>query len=89
MRYSEKGHIFQPSTMWSSQNGDSKMKPWTIKQLKEMLIEDLKLCQTELEISNCKSIARREIREQAREFSKERRLTPSEVAILEDLGIEI
>lgn len=56
---------------------------WNIKQLHEALQNDLKLCRTDFERSMVKAIGGKEIREKAKEFSNTRKLTPLEVAILE------
>jgi hypothetical protein len=62
------------------------MQAWNIKQLKAKMLEDLTLCHTDLERSMVKAIAGKEIRETAIEFSKVRKLTPSEVAIASEYG---
>lgn len=56
---------------------------WNIKQLHEALLNDLKLCHTDFERSMVKVIGGKEIREKAKEFANTRKLTPLEVAILE------
>jgi hypothetical protein len=65
------------------------MQNWTIKQLKEKLIEDLTLCQTNHERIMVKAISGKEIREKAIEWSKIRKLTPIEVAIASEYGFKI
>lgn len=60
-----------------------KLKAWTIKQLYEAMNEDLKLCNTELERSMCKTICKKEMREFANKLT--RKLTPVEQAILQSL----
>lgn len=64
---------------------NTKLKPWTIKQLYDSMLEALRLCQTDLERQMCKTICKKEIREKAKEFKKTRKLTPLEVAILEKI----
>jgi len=63
-----------------------KLTPWTIKQLKEAMLNDLAMCQTEHERIMCKAINGRHIREMAIEWAKKRKLTPSEVAIAQEFG---
>ena len=58
------------------------MRAWTVKQLDEALTQDLADCQTQPERQNALAIGGREIREQAAEFAKTRRLSPAEAAIL-------
>jgi len=58
------------------------MKAWTITQLYLAMQNDLKMCHTELERSLCATINKQGIREQAEEFRKNRKLTPSEESIL-------
>ena len=65
------------------------MQNWTIKQLKEKLIEDLTLCQTNHERIMVKAISGKEIREKAIEWSKIRKLTPAEIAIAQEYGYKI
>ena len=65
------------------------MQNWTIKQLKEKLIEDLKLCQTNHERIMVKAISGKEIRKKAIEWSKIRKLTPAEIAIAQEYGYKI
>lgn len=62
------------------------MQPWTIKQLKEKMLEDMQACHTALERSMVKAIAGKEIREKAYEWEKQRKLTPAEVAIAQEFG---
>lgn len=64
---------------------NTKLTPWNIKQLYNSMIEDLNLCQTDLERQLCKTICKKEIREKAKEFKKTRKLTPVEMAILETI----
>lgn len=59
---------------------------WSIKQLQEKLLNDLAVCQTQLERDCCKAIGGKEIREKAYEWVKQRKLTPLEVAIAEQYG---
>lgn len=62
------------------------MKPWSIKQLYEAMQQDLLSCNSDLERSMVKTIGGKEIREKAIEWSKERKLTPIEVAIASQFG---
>ncbi len=64
------------------------MKAWTIKQLYEALQHDLTLCHTAFERSMVKAISGKEIREKAIEWSKQRKLTPMEVAIAQEYGYQ-
>jgi hypothetical protein len=64
---------------------NTKLKPWTIKQLYDSMLEDLNLCQTDLERSMLKTVCKKEIREKSKEFKKTRKLTPVELAILETI----
>ena len=64
---------------------NTKLTPWTIKQLYDSMWEDLNLCQTDLERSMLKTICTKEIREKANEFKKTRKLTSVEIAILETI----
>lgn len=61
----------------------NRLPAWNIRQLHEMLLEDLKQCHTDFERSMVKAIGGKEIREKAKEFALQRKLTPVEVAILE------
>jgi len=65
------------------------MQPWTIKQLKDKMMEDLNACHSDLERSMVKAIGGKEIREKAIEFSKVRKLTPCELAIASEFGYKI
>lgn len=62
------------------------MEAWTISQLKMKLINNLAACHTQLEKDCCKAIAGKEIREKAEEWSKNRKLTPCEIAIAQEYG---
>lgn len=62
------------------------MQAWTIKQLQEQLSRDLEMCQTSHERIMVKAISGKHIREQAQQWAKERKLTPSEVAIASQYG---
>lgn len=62
------------------------MNAWTIKQLKEKLMEDLTACHTQLERDCCKAFAGMEIREKAEEWGRKRKLTPAELAIAQEFG---
>ncbi len=68
-----------------SKNDPNRIEPWTLGQLWIELQNDLKQCQTEGERINCAAIGKREIREKAIEFGRERKLTPGEESILADL----
>lgn len=63
----------------------TKLKPRNIKQLYNSMQSDLNSCQTDLERSMVKTICKKEIREKAKEFEKIRKLTPVEMAILENI----
>ena len=63
----------------------TKLKPWTIKQLYSAMLTDLEECQTNLERELTLTICKKEIRDKAKEFSKTRKLTPVETAILESI----
>jgi hypothetical protein len=65
------------------------MQAWNIKQLKEKMLEDLMQCHSDFERSMVKAIAGKEIRESAIEFSKIRKLTPSEIAIASEYGFKV
>jgi hypothetical protein len=65
------------------------MQAWNIKQLKEKMLEDLMQCHSDFERSMVKAIAGKEIRESAIEFSKTRKLTPSEIAIASEYGFKV
>ena len=62
------------------------MEAWNIKQLKQALEASIAACQSQHEISMCKAIAGKEIRERAQEWAMTRKLTPVEVAIARDFG---
>tara|TARA_R110001606_G_scaffold12787_3_gene56059 strand:- start:9 stop:188 length:180 start_codon:yes stop_codon:yes gene_type:complete len=59
------------------------MKAWNIKQLYTAMLDDLKLCQTELERSMSMAINKKEIRDLAKNLN--RKLTPIEQSILDNL----
>tara|TARA_R110002167_G_scaffold254984_1_gene461201 strand:+ start:154 stop:333 length:180 start_codon:yes stop_codon:yes gene_type:complete len=59
------------------------MKAWNIKQLYTAMLDDLKLCQTDLERSMSMTINKKEIREFAKNLN--RKLTPIEQSILDNL----
>jgi hypothetical protein len=64
----------------------TKLKPWTIKQLYSAMLTDLKEeGLTNLERQMTETICKKEIRDKAKEFSKTRKLTPCEIAILESI----
>lgn len=62
------------------------MEAWNVKQLKDALIKSLASCTSPHEVTMCKAIGGKEIREKAIQWSAERRLTPSEVAIAKEFG---
>ena len=62
------------------------MKAWNIKQLYEALQNDLQECNNVFERSMVNAIGGKEIRDKAEEFSKNRKLTPVEVAIAQRFG---
>lgn len=62
------------------------MQAWNIKQLYEALQADLAMCGNNLERSIATAIGGKELREKAQEFARQRKLTPSEVAIAEQFG---
>ena len=62
------------------------MQSWNIKQLYEALQKDLQACNNAFERSMVNAIGGKEIREKAEEFSKNRKLTPIEVAIAQRFG---
>ena len=59
---------------------------WSIKQLQQSLLNDLAQCHTQLERDCCKAIGGKHIRETAYEWTKQRKLTPMEIAIAEQYG---
>jgi len=63
----------------------TKIKPLNIKQLYTAMLCDLNSCQTDFERSMVKTICKKEIREKAKEFKKIRKLTPIEMAIMENI----
>jgi hypothetical protein len=62
------------------------MQAWSIKQLHDALILDLGKCNNKFEQTVVKAIGGKEIREKAQEWSKERKLTPGEIAIATAYG---
>lgn len=62
------------------------MEAWNIKQLKESLDYNLQFCNNAFEISMCKAIAGKDIREKAAEWARSRKLTPAEIAIAMEFG---
>lgn len=62
------------------------MQAWNIKQLYEAMQSDIQQCNNAFERSMVKAIAGKEIREKAEQWSKERKLTPMEVAIAKEFG---
>ena len=63
----------------------TKLKPRNIKQLYTAMLCDLNSCQTDFERMMCKIICKKEIKEKAKEFKKIRKLTPVEMAIMENI----
>jgi hypothetical protein len=64
--------------------GDREMKAWNIQGLKQAMDKDLAQCNDAFERSCIRGICTREIRELAQSKSK---LSPSDIAILEELSI--
>ena len=62
------------------------MKAWNIKQLYAAMQNDLQQCNNAFERSMVKAIGGKEIREKAEHWSKERKLTPIEIAIAKEFG---
>lgn len=62
------------------------MQSWNIKQLYEAMQSDMQQCNNAFERSMVKAICGKEIREKAERWSKERKLTPMEVAIAREFG---
>lgn len=62
------------------------MKAWSVKQLYAAMQNDLSQCHTGLERDMVRTIGGKEIREHAEKWSKERNLTPGEIAIAEQFG---
>ena len=62
------------------------MQSWNIKQLHEAMQSDIQQCNNAFERSMVKAIGGKEIREKAEQWSKERKLTPMEVAIAAEFG---
>lgn len=62
------------------------MQAWNIKQLYVAMQNDLQQCNNAFERSMVKSVGGKEIREKAEQWSKERKLTPIEVAIAKEFG---
>lgn len=62
------------------------MQAWNIKQLYVALQNDLQQCNNAFERSMVKAIGGKEIREKAEQWSKDRKLTPVEVAIAKEFG---
>ncbi len=62
------------------------MKAWNLKQLYEAMQNDLLMCHTQLERTMCVTICRKEIKLLAERVQKERKLTPIEQAILNNIG---
>lgn len=59
------------------------MEPWTIKQLKQKMDEDLLYCETEIERASCQGIWKRAMVRFAATLT--RKLTPGEQSILDSL----
>lgn len=66
----------------------NRLPDWTVKQLEVALQEDLTKCHTDFERAMCKTIGGKHIREMAELWSKERKLTPVEVAIAQKYGFK-
>lgn len=62
------------------------MQAWNIKQLYASMQNDLQQCNNAFERSMVRAIGGKEIREKAEQWSKERKLTPIEVAIAKEFG---
>lgn len=62
------------------------MQAWNIKQLYVAMQNNLQQCNNAFERSMVKSVGGKEIREKAEQWSKERKLTPIEVAIAKEFG---
>ena len=65
---------------------EQNMQAWNIKQLYATLQLNLKQCNNAFERSMVKAIGGREIRERVEQWSKERKLTPLEIAIAKEFG---
>ena len=65
------------------------MQSWSIKQLHEAMQSDIQQCNNAFERSMVKAIGGKEIREKAEQWSKERKLTPMEVAIAAEFGYKV
>ena len=63
-----------------------KLRAWNIKQLYLAMQDDLKQCNNAFERSMVNAIGGKEIRENAQQWSKERKLTPCEIAIAREFG---
>lgn len=63
-----------------------RLQAWNIKQLAAALEEDLQQCNNAFERSMVKAIGGREIREKAEQWTRERKLTPAEVAVAREYG---
>ena len=72
-----------------SKDNPNRLEPWTITQLQVEFNHDLTQCQSQLERTNAEAYHRLELKKAAAEFSKTRKLTPHEVAILEMNGVAI
>lgn len=66
----------------------NRLPAWNVKQLEDLLQEDLTRCHTDFERMMCKTIGGKHIRETAELWSKERKLTPAEVAIAQKYGFK-
>ena len=64
---------------------EMRIKAWNLKHLYEKMNEDLLCCNSVFERTNCIAICRREILDKAEELKSQRKLTPGEVAILNQL----
>lgn len=63
----------------------NKLAAWNLKQLFEAYQQDLLKCHTDFERSMVSIVCKKEMIGKAQEWSKTRKLTPAEVAILEKL----
>jgi len=66
-----------------------RLTPWTLTQLVDALPADLSACTSEFERQNVMAFFRMDLRRSACQFRNTRRLSPGEIAILEDNGITL
>ena len=62
------------------------LTPWTIKQLHDAHLNDLAQCSSDFERGIATAINGKQIREMAKQWASERKLTPSEIAIASKFG---